>query len=48
MKDEEKNKSVFIQINPTNTLAEVNKDLRKLETLGYKYVFIDEVTMMVV
>lgn len=46
MKDEEKNKSVFIQINPTNTLAEVNKDLRKLETLGYKYVFIDEVTMM--
>ncbi|MBB5218744.1 hypothetical protein HNP77_001113 [Treponema rectale] len=46
MKDEEKNKSVFIQINPTNTLAEVNKDLHKLETLGYKYVFIDEVTMM--
>ncbi len=46
MKNEDKNKSVFIQINPTNTLAEVNKDLRKLETLGYKYVFIDEVTMM--
>ena len=46
MKDEDKNKTVFIQINPKNTLAEVNKDLRKLESLGYKYVFIDEVTMM--
>lgn len=46
MKDEDRNKTVFIQINPTNTLADVNKDLRKLETLGYKYVFIDEVTMM--
>lgn len=46
MKDEDKNKTVFIQINRKNTLAEVNKDLRKLETLGYKYVFIDEITMM--
>ena len=46
MSDEDRNKTVFIQINPTNTLADVNKDLRKLETLGYKYVFIDEVTMM--
>ena len=46
MNEEDRNKTVFIQINPTNTLAEVNKDLRKLEALGYKYVFIDEVTMM--
>ena len=46
MNDEDRNKTVFIQINHTNTLADVNKDLRKLETLGYKYVFIDEVTMM--
>ena len=46
MNDEDRNKTVFIQINPSNTLADVNKDLRKLETLGYKYVFIDEVTMM--
>ena len=46
MKDEDKNKTVFIQINHKNTLADVNKDLRKLESLGYKYVFIDEVTMM--
>lgn len=46
MKDEDKSKTVFIQINHKNTLADVNKDLRKLESLGYKYVFIDEVTMM--
>lgn len=46
MNEEDRNKTVFIQINSTNTLADVNKDLRKLETLGYKYVFIDEVTMM--
>ena len=46
MNDEDRNKTVFIQINSTNTLADVNKDLRKLETLGYKYIFIDEVTMM--
>ena len=46
MNKEDRNKTVFIQINPTNTLADINKDLRKLETLGYKYVFIDEVTMM--
>ena len=46
MNEEDKSKTVFIQINPTNTIGEVNKDLRKLETLGYKYVFIDEVTMM--
>ena len=46
MNDEDRNKTVFIQINPINTLAEVNKDLRKLESLGFKYIFIDEVTMM--
>ena len=46
MKDKDKDKTVFIQINPTNTLADVNKDLKKLESLGYKYVFIDEVTLM--
>lgn len=46
MSDEDRKKSVFIQINAENTLADVNKDLKKLEALGYKYVFIDEVTLM--
>ena len=39
-------KSVFIQINSNNTLSDVNKDLKVLEAKGYKYVFIDEVTLM--
>lgn len=39
-------KTAFIQINPTNTLANINKDLKKLASLGYKYIFIDEVTLM--
>lgn len=39
-------KSVFIQINSNNTLSDVNKDLKALEAKGYKYVFIDEVTLM--
>lgn len=46
MNEEDRNKAVFIQVRETNTLADVNKDLKKLESLGYKYVFIDEVTLM--
>ena len=46
MKEDDRAKTVFIQINSKNTLADINKDLKKLESLGYKYVFIDEVTLM--
>ena len=46
MKEDDRNKAVFIQINSGNTLSDVNRDLKKLESLGYKYVFIDEATMM--
>ena len=46
MKDEYNEKAAFIQVNVKNTLAEINKDLRKLESSGYKYVFIDEVTLL--
>ena len=38
--------TAFIQISPKNTLSDVNKDLRILESFGYKYVFIDEATLM--
>lgn len=38
--------TAFIQITTKNTLADVNKDLRLLEKRGYRYVFIDEVTLM--
>ena len=27
-------------------MAEINADLKKLESAGYKYIFIDEVTLM--
>ena len=43
---EDFSKAAFIQISSRDTLANINKDLRKLESLGYKYVFIDEVTLI--
>ena len=39
-------KTAFIQITAKNTLADVNRDLRALEKNGYRYVFLDEVTLM--
>ena len=39
-------KTVFIQIQDSKTLDDVNQDLRVLEEKGYQYVFIDEVTLM--
>ncbi len=39
-------KAAFIQITMRDTLADVDADLRWLEKQGYKYVFIDEVTLM--
>ena len=46
MNSEDRKKAVFMQINSENSLSDVNSDLKKLEALGYKYVFIDEVTLM--
>lgn len=39
-------KTVFIQIQDRKTLADVNQDLNYLEAKGYRYVFIDEVTLL--
>ena len=38
--------SAFIQINPSIDLAKINIDLKQLSKQGYKYIFIDEVTLM--
>lgn len=38
--------AVFVQITSGNTLAEVNQDLKLLEGMGYRYIFLDEVTLM--
>ena len=46
MNDEEINKTAFLQVTSKDTLANVNQNLRKLEELGFKYIFIDEVTLL--
>ena len=40
------NKTAFLQVRPGDTLAQINKDLKKLQGLGFKNIFIDEVTLM--
>ncbi len=46
MSEKELSKAAFIQVKSKDTLSDVNADLRYLESKGYKYVFIDEVTLM--
>ena len=38
--------TAFIQMNSTIDLAKINLDLKELSSQGYKYIFIDEVTLM--
>ena len=46
MSDAELSKAAFIQITARDTLAYVNNDLKALEEQGFRYVFLDEVTLM--
>ncbi len=46
MTPEQLNTAAFIQIKTKDTLSGINADLKYLEEQGYKYVFIDEVTLM--
>lgn len=46
MNEEDRNKAVFIQVQDNKSLSDVNQDLKYLEENGYKYVFIDEVTLL--
>lgn len=46
LSDEEFAKAAYIQVRAKDTLEDVDSDLRVLEEYGYKYVFIDEVTLM--
>lgn len=41
-----RSKTVFIQIQDSKSLDDVNQDLKHLERNGYRYVFIDEVTLL--
>ena len=44
--DKEFTKAAFIQVSMGDALSDVDADLRLLEKNGFKYVFIDEVTLM--
>lgn len=46
MNDTDLSKAAFIQITAKNTLSDINQDFKTLEEQGYRYVFLDEVTLM--
>lgn len=46
MSEEMLMQTAFMQINSTIDLAKLNIDLKQLSKMGYRYVFIDEVTLM--
>jgi len=46
MTPENQLKSAYIKIRRSDTMAMLNRDLKKLFDAGYKYVFLDEVTLM--
>lgn len=46
LSEEEFAKAAFIQVRNGDTLADINKDLSLLEKKGYKYIFLDEVTLI--
>lgn len=46
MDAETKNKTAFLQVQDGRTLDDVNQDLKYLESKDYRYVFINEVTLL--
>ena len=46
MSEDQRDRTVFIQVQNHNTLKDLNQDLKYLEAHGYEYVFIDEVTLL--
>ena len=46
MPPEMQEKTAFIQVHPDETLGSLNRDLNKLEQQGFRYIFIDEVTLL--
>ena len=46
MDDEMFARTAFIQVTKQNDLAQLNRDLRHLSQRGFRYIFLDEVTMM--
>ncbi|MBP5632810.1 MAG: AAA family ATPase [Clostridia bacterium] len=46
MSDDDFKSAAYIQVTAKNSIADLNSDMKLLETNGYKYIFIDEVTML--
>lgn len=46
MSEERFGKAAYIKARSSDTMAAMNRDLKKFQELGYKYIFIDEVTLM--
>lgn len=46
LSDSDFDKAAFIQVTSRDSLSDIDEDLRLLEKNGYKYVFLDEVTLM--
>ena len=46
MSPEERTAAVYIKARVTDTMADMNEDLKQLSSEGYRYFFIDEVTLM--
>lgn len=46
MNEEQLGQTAFLQVRPGNTVSDVNADLQYLETMGIRYLFLDEVTLM--
>lgn len=46
MSPEDFAKTAYVKLHSTDTMAMINRDLKKLRRAGYKYIFMDEVTLM--
>lgn len=46
LSESESDKIAYIKARTTDTMADMDQDLRKLSELNYKYIFIDEVTLL--
>ena len=46
MSEEEFGKCFYAKMNTENTMAQITRDLDKMFDNGYRYAFIDEVTLM--
>lgn len=46
MDEETFSKTAFIQLSRKDNLKKLNKDIKILESLGFRYIFLDEVTVM--